>query len=468
MAETPKGRSGSGRSRSGGSGTGRGGSSGDGSGDGSGEEFLEGGDPARRDGEVGTAYLDGVTFRSRPVQYVVVDGLAMLEGDITLGPVEEVEAITQIRRDELASPDTGAMVEAVLRSGAEFRWPQCRVPYEIDGGLPDQARVTDAIAHWEARTRFRFVRRTAANAAQFPDFVAFVPGTGCSSFVGRRGGRQEVRLAAGCTLGNTIHEIGHVVGLWHEQSREDRDAFVRVEWANIEPTALHNFDQHITDGDDSGAYDYGSIMHYPRNAFSRNGADTIVPLQAGVTIGQRTGLSAGDIAAANSMCPVVKPPVKELPKELVKERPKDLIKERPKEVVKEVVKERPKELVKEVVKELPKDRPKDLPKDLVNDPVKRFGFDPPFRVPGPVVQPVPPFRSGLQPGVQPFVLATGQDAGEAEPAQPDVAAAEALAQLQALVAHYARLDALGVLGPDDRAAWQQAATAAQQLLDEQG
>ena len=26
----------------------------------------------------------------------------------------------------------------------------------------------------------------------------------------------------------------------------------------------HNFDQHIADGDDLNAYDYGSIMHYPR------------------------------------------------------------------------------------------------------------------------------------------------------------------------------------------------------------
>ena len=39
----------------------------------------------------------------------------------------------------------------------------------------------------------------------------------------------------------------------------------------------HNFDQHISDGDDVGTYDYGSIMHYPRDAFSIDGSDTITP-----------------------------------------------------------------------------------------------------------------------------------------------------------------------------------------------
>ena len=41
-------------------------------------------------------------------------------------------------------------------------------------------------------------------------------------------------------------------------------------------------------------YDYGSIMHYPRGAFSSNNQDTIVPRRPGVTIGQRTGLSWTD------------------------------------------------------------------------------------------------------------------------------------------------------------------------------
>jgi hypothetical protein len=122
-----------------------------------------------------------------------------------------------------------------------------------------------------------------------------------------QGGMQVISLGAGCeTLGIAVHEILHALGLWHEQSREDRDGNVRIVWANIQAGREHNFNQHIVDGDDIGGYDFGSIMHYGRRAFSRNNQDTIVPL-GGQAIGQRNGLSAGDIAAVRALYPQLEP-----------------------------------------------------------------------------------------------------------------------------------------------------------------
>jgi hypothetical protein len=63
----------------------------------------------------------------------------------------------------------------------------------------------------------------------------------------------------GCGAGGVAHETLHAAGLWHEQSRADRDRHVRILAGNIEPGFEHNFEMHASDGVDIGPHDLNSI-----------------------------------------------------------------------------------------------------------------------------------------------------------------------------------------------------------------
>ncbi|KAI8130492.1 hypothetical protein FF38_11865 [Lucilia cuprina] len=184
------------------------------------------------------------------------------------------------------------------------RWPKGIVPYEIRGNFNarDMSIIENAINEYHQRTCIRFVPRSNEQ-----DYVSIVSGnSGCWSSVGRVGGKQEVNLQSpGCLTkpGTAIHELMHALGFLHEQNREERDSYVSIQYENIQPNAVSNFDRAAKTIAFGVPYDYGSVMHYSANAFSTNGRPTIIPTQnmGNIKMGQRDGFSASDVEKLNKM-----------------------------------------------------------------------------------------------------------------------------------------------------------------------
>ncbi|CAK8678214.1 unnamed protein product [Clavelina lepadiformis] len=138
------------------------------------------------------------------------------------------------------------------------------------------------------------------------DFLEIVRGRkGCSSFIGRRGGRQVVSIGKNCDrVGIIIHELMHALGFWHEQSRPDRDEHITIHLDDIKSEYHHNFKSRGRDSVRSfnSSYDFGSVMHYNGYSFSSNGNPTVLiknsqqPVKA-----QRHGLSIEDLYEINKL-----------------------------------------------------------------------------------------------------------------------------------------------------------------------
>ncbi|KAF4071941.1 hypothetical protein AMELA_G00268680 [Ameiurus melas] len=184
-------------------------------------------------------------------------------------------------------------------------WPKSSdgkvyVPYVIANHYTDRERqiIQRGLESFSSITCIRFTPRSNER-----DYISIESLTGCYSYIGCTGNAQTLSLArSGCVYHDTVqHELLHALGFNHEQTRSDRDSYIRVAWENIIEGKEHNFNKKATLNQET-SYDYNSVMQYHKTAFSKNGQPTMIPIpDPNVPFGTASEMSQTDILRLNRL-----------------------------------------------------------------------------------------------------------------------------------------------------------------------
>uniref|UniRef100_A0A3Q2PQN0 Metalloendopeptidase n=1 Tax=Fundulus heteroclitus TaxID=8078 RepID=A0A3Q2PQN0_FUNHE len=176
------------------------------------------------------------------------------------------------------------------------------VSYILDSGLDLNAKgvIMRAFDQFRVKSCIDFKPRDSEDY-----YLKIQKLDGCWSYVGRVfANGQDLSIGARCdTLATVEHEILHALGFYHEQSRFDRDDYVQIVYANIMTGTEHNFRKVASNASTvhGTPYDYMSVMHYGKDAFTNGNGSTIITIDPKFqdVIGQRLEMSPYDAKELN-------------------------------------------------------------------------------------------------------------------------------------------------------------------------
>ncbi|KAL0936404.1 Zinc metalloproteinase nas-5 [Colletotrichum truncatum] len=192
----------------------------------------------------------------------------------------EIEAIPLEKR--------GAMAAYQMWAGAEIPYILEKLPHDLSES------IRGAMRQWEQSTCIRFLPKKDQGA--WVNFKKYDEGCYAQGLGSPGIGERIVNLdypdiwekigalgtyKACMEAGTPGHELGHVIGLAHEQQRPDRDQYIRILTDRIQEDFLDQFTID-SDADTSVPFDYNSIMLYDTKAFAKTNRFTWLTGEGGL------------------------------------------------------------------------------------------------------------------------------------------------------------------------------------------
>lgn len=229
------------------------------------------------------------TFSLNPTGLEIVD----------VGEEKDIPEINkEFLHDDILEP-TNMQRSTIIDENILWKSP---VPYVLNNDLDINSKgvILRAFDQFRLKSCIDFKPRDSEDY-----YISVKQLNGCWSYIGRIfSNGQELSIGIGCGYIATVeHEFLHALGFYHEQSRYDRDDYVTIQYENILEDKKHNF--RIVGSDESTThgvpYDYLSVMHYGKDAFTNGNGSTIITKDPKFQnlIGQQVEMSTSDVQELN-------------------------------------------------------------------------------------------------------------------------------------------------------------------------